>query len=143
MKESFINWRPTAATRELLVHVNTILDQYHSDGYILTLRQLYYQLVAKGIIPNNTKQYTKLSNMEQVRTWKLPENPAKTTDSRYQKYVNRYGTSSWELDALNPQVLSSIVNVHILNYLDSKLFDQVEQIEQNHKNKMREMISKI
>lgn len=43
--------------------INGIIDQYLGDGYVMTLRQLYYQLVARDVIPNNDKEYKKLSEL--------------------------------------------------------------------------------
>lgn len=41
--------------------------------------------------------------MEQIEEYEPPPNPAKVTDSRYQSYVEKFGTESWELDALDPR----------------------------------------
>lgn len=46
-----------------LAKVNAIIDDYKAQGYILSLRQLYYQLVSKDVIPNNAKEYAKLSTL--------------------------------------------------------------------------------
>jgi len=45
---------------ELLAQVQEIISSY---DFALTLRQIYYQLVAKQIIPNKQKYYTKLSRL--------------------------------------------------------------------------------
>ena len=47
--------RLSKANKVMLDTVNTILEEYMDDGYVLTLRQLYYQLVSKDIIPNNDR----------------------------------------------------------------------------------------
>ena len=47
--------------REQLMIINTIIDEYAEQDYKLTLRQLYYQLVSRDIIPNQQKEYAKLS----------------------------------------------------------------------------------
>lgn len=47
----------------LLDIINIILEEYKQDGYVLTLRQLYYQLVSRDIIPNKDTEYAKLSNI--------------------------------------------------------------------------------
>jgi len=47
----------------MLDKINDILEEYVYDGYTLTLRQLYYQLVSRDIIPNNDKEYAKISNI--------------------------------------------------------------------------------
>lgn len=36
---------------ELIDLANEIIDDYSSQGYDLTLRQLYYQMVARDVIP--------------------------------------------------------------------------------------------
>lgn len=47
----------------LIKSVNTIIREYTSRGYSLTLRQVYYQLVARDIIPNNERSYKNLGNL--------------------------------------------------------------------------------
>lgn len=37
-----------------------ICEEYESQGYELTLRQLYYQFVARGLIPNSQREYKNL-----------------------------------------------------------------------------------
>ena len=51
------NWQPQEKTIELIGQVKEILDSY---SMALTIRQLYYQLVAKQIIPNNLNSYKNL-----------------------------------------------------------------------------------
>jgi hypothetical protein len=48
-------------------------------------------------------------NMDQIERYNPPPNPAKLTDSRANGYIARYGSSSWELDALEPTVLARLV----------------------------------
>jgi len=46
---------------------NAIIDisaEYQRGGYTLTLRQLYYQLVSRDIIPNHDKVYNKISTIK-------------------------------------------------------------------------------
>lgn len=43
--------------------INEIIQEYSQQGYILTLRQLYYQLVTRDVIPNEQKEYAKLSSI--------------------------------------------------------------------------------
>lgn len=44
----------------LIERVNEIVNAYKAQGYDLTLRQLYYQFVARDIIPNSQKSYDNL-----------------------------------------------------------------------------------
>lgn len=42
---------------------NSIIEEYVSQGMNLTLRQLYYQLVARDYIPNKLNEYSNLGNL--------------------------------------------------------------------------------
>lgn len=47
-----------------LIHIcNEIIEDYAEQGFILTLRQLYYQLVAKDMIENTTKSYNRIGGI--------------------------------------------------------------------------------
>jgi len=268
MKQQFDNkLRLSNANKERLETINNILEEYRADGYVLTLRQLYYQLVSKDIIPNKQNEYAKLSNilkkgrmagivdwssiedrirqpkipywvkdvdnaiddtinqyrldrmayqdkkievwvekdalsnvlyrvtskyhirlmvnrgyssvsamydaylrlndndtilyfgdhdpsgmdmirdikermqdfgldinvvpvaltMEQIRKFNPPPNPAKTTDPRAKWYIKKFGNTSWELDALPPKELISLVENSILERIDVGLYE--EQLE--------------
>ena len=48
---------------ERLKTINLIIEEYKKEGYVLTLRQLYYQLVSRNIIPNLKGEYAKLSTI--------------------------------------------------------------------------------
>jgi len=41
----------------------TIVSDYQAQGFSLTLRQLYYQFVARGLLANTEKSYNKLGNI--------------------------------------------------------------------------------
>lgn len=56
-----INFRGASLT--LIGKVNKIIEEYREKGYDLTLRQVYYQLVARDIIPNNERSYKNLGNL--------------------------------------------------------------------------------
>lgn len=62
-------------------------------------------------------------SMDQIEEVNPPENPAKTTDSRYAQYQQEYGESSWELDALTPQYLNSLVSGRIKGSIDTAIWD--------------------
>jgi hypothetical protein len=52
------NFRPKSLG--LITKCNDIILAYQAQGLDLTLRQLYYQLVSRDIIPNNAKEYNNL-----------------------------------------------------------------------------------
>lgn len=62
-------------------------------------------------------------NIEQVRKFNPPENPAKQTDSRTPHYVSRFGHSSWELDAVEPRTLAALVTGAVTSLRDGPLWD--------------------
>src|ERR1700677_797627 len=47
----------------IITVANQICDEYMAQGYVLTLRQLYYQFVARGLLPNTMKDYKNLGNV--------------------------------------------------------------------------------
>jgi hypothetical protein len=57
-------------------------------------------------------------NMPQIEQYQPPPNPAKITDSRAEDYIATYGSQSWELDALPPQVLDDLIQSHIRTEMD-------------------------
>jgi len=57
-------------------------------------------------------------NMDQVDQYNPPPNPTKMTDSRAAKYVEEYGETCWELDALDPVVIRDLIQNAIDQYKD-------------------------
>lgn len=58
-------------------------------------------------------------NMDQIRRYRPPPNPAKETDSRIAGYRQQYGTaSSWELDALDPKIIDALIDSEIRHHVD-------------------------
>ncbi|MCK5016528.1 MAG: hypothetical protein KAS32_05580 [Candidatus Peribacteraceae bacterium] len=284
MKIAYKDWNPKLATMELVLQAESIIEEYQQAGYVLTLRQLYYQFVARGIVENSERSYDKLGNiitqarmagmisweaiedrsrehksfwydedelnpirdlpryirfdqwarqdyyvevwvekealgnvisractpylvphlsckgylsaseawragmrfrdkmnhgkecvlihlgdhdpsgidmtrdnrdrmnlftetlagvtvtrlalnMNQVDEYSPPPNPAKITDSRAKDYIRRFGKTSWELDALEPQVMERMIQDEIMLYVDKGVWDQV-RFEQDEKQQM-------
>lgn len=52
-----------ADTIDLIATMNTICDDYMAQGFVLTVRQLYYQLVARAIIPNTERSYKRVTGV--------------------------------------------------------------------------------
>ncbi|MDP9799369.1 hypothetical protein J2S43_007881 [Catenuloplanes nepalensis] len=63
MKIKYENWRPSEQVRIDIRRAEAVCQQYAADGYDLTLRQLYYQFVARGWIENNLKSYKRLGEI--------------------------------------------------------------------------------
>lgn len=65
-------------------------------------------------------------NMNQVEKYAPPPNPAKITDSRAEEYIQRFGRKSWELDALSPKVITSVLESEIKSYIDMDLWRETK-----------------
>lgn len=162
MKKKYIDRKFNKKTLDIIGKANSIIEEYQAKGYILTLRQLYYQFVARDIIPNKTRDIKErlrmfaeyeiiidvdvdriALNIDQIEEYSPPPNPAKMTDSRYTEYVSRYGSESWELDALNPDVLSNLIQDAIDRYTDYSLIEKRKAVEKRNKNKLISLIDQL
>lgn len=107
------------ATLELIDRSNRIVQEYQRQGFSMTLRQLYYQLVARDIIPNSLREYKKLSaTLNNARLaglvswraiedrtrplrgnahWSSPKEIAEST-------IENYKTDKWANQAYRPEV---------------------------------------
>lgn len=61
-KIQYVSMNFRAATLEIIDLANRILQEYKNAGYSLTLRQLYYQFVARGYIENSDRSYKNLGD---------------------------------------------------------------------------------
>jgi hypothetical protein len=82
-------------------------------------------------------------NMEQVTRYRPPPNPAKVTDSRFESYQKKFGYESWELDALNPEVIQDLIETNVMRIRDGKLWDEALGREVAEKQMLSDMIEEI
>jgi hypothetical protein len=68
-------------------------------------------------------------NMNQIQRYGPPPNPAKLTDARARGYVAAHGSSSWELDALDPDTLVELVRDAVSRYRDDDAWDKAVERE--------------
>lgn len=71
-------------------------------------------------------------NMDQIRQYNPPPNPAKLSDKRAPKYVEQYGEHSWELDALKPQVIDDLIDATVREYVDIDAYNAVVDEERSN-----------
>jgi hypothetical protein len=62
-KKCYIPKSFRGAAAERITQANEIIDNYSAQGLTLTLRQLYYRLVASDTIPNNFRSYKNLQRI--------------------------------------------------------------------------------
>jgi hypothetical protein len=82
-------------------------------------------------------------NMEQVQRYRPPPNPAKVTDSRFEGYQKKFGDESWELDALNPEVIHDLIESNVRRVREQKLWDAALAREVADKQALSDMICEI
>lgn len=68
-------------------------------------------------------------NWEQVEEHGPPPNPAKETDSRAPGYIDAFGDSSWELDALDPTTIDGIIENEVRDFIDLDEWHAAEEAE--------------
>lgn len=57
MREFYVETKFRQDSLTMIAKIEQIMREYVADGYMLTVRQLYYQLVARDIIPNTERSY--------------------------------------------------------------------------------------
>lgn len=126
MKIAYINKNFRGATLDRIEQADQIINEYRAQGYDLTVRQLYYQFVARGLLPNSDRHYKMLANnlndarlaglidwtaivdrtryVRQRSHWDSPEQIVKASAAGYHKDMWKpqpYRVEAWiEKDAL-------------------------------------------
>ena len=63
MKKRYIDYSFAYKSQILIDKVNDIIEEYSKLGYVLTLRQIYYQFVANKVMPNSKASYKTLTTL--------------------------------------------------------------------------------
>jgi hypothetical protein len=110
-------FRPAALAR--IEQANEIIEEYSAAGYVLTLRQLYYQFVSRDLIKNTEREYKNLGNLISkgrlagMIDWRAIED--RTRSLRYlpswdspaeivRSSANQYHVDMWEGQDRRPEV---------------------------------------
>lgn len=81
---------------------------------------------------------------EQIDTFELPPQPAKTSDARYEKFVQEHGDIAVELDALPPDELRSLIRESAEEYFDQDVFDsEVKPRQVSERETIREKLDEV
>lgn len=62
-KLAYIEKRISADRLALIEQANAIIEEYSAKGFSLTLRQLYYQFVSRGLLANKDREYKRLGDI--------------------------------------------------------------------------------
>lgn len=79
---------------------------------------------------------------EQIQQYNPPPNPAKHSDPRSREFIRKHGSSSWEVDALPPQVLEALIRERFEGIIDRVAMDNVIKQEELDKEKLRQWAKK-
>jgi hypothetical protein len=111
--------------------LNAHADEFEGDR--VTVAKILGSMTARcgGRSPLEVRRIA--LNSDQVEDYDPPPNPAKLTDSRANGYIEVHGYESWELDALDPNVLDSLVEDHILGERDD-LWAELAGEESRHRD---------
>lgn len=117
-----ICYKPTkfnASSKTIIDQANAILDEYREQGYVLTLRQLYYQFVSRDYLANTTESYKRLGSiindarlaglidwsmmedrtrdLKKVATWNKPADIISVC-------AHQFAIDKWKTQAYRPEV---------------------------------------
>jgi hypothetical protein len=73
---------------------------------------------------------------KQIKKYNPPPNPAKLKDPRSKEYIKEFGNNSWEVDALNPKILNTLVDKEILDLIDVIKYNKILSLEDSDKEKL-------
>ncbi len=76
--------------------------------------------------------------MDQVNEYEPPPNPTKVTDPRAQSFIDTYGDSCWEVDALPPPTLEALIRDAFENIIDEDEMQQVIDQEEGDRERVRD-----
>jgi hypothetical protein len=103
----------------------------------------FAELVRMGFIYLNFKVKCIGLTKEQIKKYNPPPNPAKVKDPRAKEYIAKYGRSSWEVDALRPEVLNELLEKEITELMDMDVYRKVLKEEDVQKKKLNKLIDKL
>jgi hypothetical protein len=132
--QRLIRYRDTHGQTPVIIH----LGDHDPSGIDMTRDILDRQELFEG-----SNQIVRIAlNMDQVRKHKPPPNPAKMTDTRCEGYVKKFGRSSWELDALEPRMLRSLIEKTVKKYRDEKTYKKTLKQEAEHRKVLERVVDK-
>jgi hypothetical protein len=81
--------------------------------------------------------------MDQIEQYSPPPNPAKVSDPRADKYIALHGDSSWEVDALPPDVLAKIIRGAFEEIIDRDAMDEILAKEEADKKALTKAVKAL
>ena len=130
--------RLTEAIAEGKTPVIIYLGDHDPSGMDMN-RDIEERLESMGLDPDEIAVDRIALNYDQVEEHRPPPNPAKEADSRAEGYIASFGAECWELDALEPAILSRLIIDAIEARVDQGLYDERLEAEEADKGAIREV----
>jgi hypothetical protein len=127
-------WRAAQRHMNYLVPVSVVHLGDHDPSGIDMTRDIQDRLRMFGA--DSTIERIAL-NIDQVRQHKLPPNPAKATDSRFEQYRELHGEKCWELDALDPTNIEKMIESAIKSHLNPAKFKARQQEQEQDRDLLK------
>lgn len=80
--------------------------------------------------------------MEQIEEVNPPPNPAKVTDSRYERYSAEFGEESWELDALEPSYIADLIQRAVFEERDIDRWGEAFNAQEEERRQIQDIIDR-
>lgn len=80
--------------------------------------------------------------MEQIEEVNPPPNPAKVTDSRYERYSAEFGEESWELDALEPSYIADLIQNAVFEERDIDRWEEAHKEQEEERRQIQDVIDR-
>ncbi len=77
--------------------------------------------------------------MEQIQRYNPPPNPTKLTDARATGYIAQFGYECWELDALEPKAIATLIEDEVLALTDVDMYDEVCDTEEEGRGQIQKI----
>lgn len=78
-------------------------------------------------------------NRDQIDAYDPPPNPTKLTDSRARGYIESHGYECWELDALDPNVISELIEQNVLKFRDEDVYRTMKDREEEERMQLERL----
>jgi len=112
----------------------------HDPSGLDMIRDIHERLETFGV-DVNVKQIG--LTQEQVRKYNLPPNFTKTNDPRAKGYIEKHGSTSWELDALPPKVLNELLESNLKSLIDLDLYNEIVKQEELEKILLNKFLEEL
>lgn len=109
MREAFIDKSFHAKSLAMIVQANEIIADHAAQGFLLTLRQLYYQFVSRGLIANKQSEYKRLGSLiNDARLAGLIDWDAIEDRTRYLRAIPHWRNPRAFMQSVTPQYAENL-----------------------------------